>query len=183
MAYKVLFFLDNNRGGDSMKEIGEYLKETRINHGVSIDEAAEDLKMTPKEIENMEEGNTRAFKDLYHLKELVREYAKYLGLDLEKVSDEFNDFLFEKTSRISLDDIKEARKRKQEEEKKVSSPYTKIPPQKVNFAPVVLAFLIAILVLLVIYLIFRSLDTDEVRNTELMGRDGCYEFAYQVDRY
>ena len=28
-----------------MKELGEYLKETRINNGVSIDEAAQDLNI------------------------------------------------------------------------------------------------------------------------------------------
>ena len=37
-----------------MKEIGEKLKETRENIGISIEEAAEDLKTRPTQIENIE---------------------------------------------------------------------------------------------------------------------------------
>ena len=99
-----------------MKEIGEYLKKTRVNNGVSLEEASEDLKISKDDLENLEEGNVRAFKDVYVLKDLVRTYSKYLGLNPDKVLDEFNDFMFEHTSKISLDEIKEARKQKEENE-------------------------------------------------------------------
>lgn len=89
-----------------MKELGEYLKRTRMSNGVSIAEVAEDLELSTSQIENIESGNVRAFKDVYSLKELIKHYAKYLGLDPEKVVDEFNEFLFEHTSKISLEDIK-----------------------------------------------------------------------------
>lgn len=154
-----------------MKEIGEYLRETRINHGVSVDEAAEDLNITTSQLENIESGNTRAFKDVYQLKELVREYAKYLGLDPNKVLDEFNDFLFEKTSRISLQDIMDAKNVKKEEEqkKKISSPYTKIPPKKKNYGPFVLIFLVLVLLGLIFYLIFQAVQQDDSRTSELQS--------------
>ena len=93
-----------------MKEIGEYLKETRIENGVGLDEAAEDLNLSTVQLENIEEGNIRAFKDMFTLKELVKDYSKYLGVEIDDVMDEFNDFMFEHTSKISLEDIKEARK-------------------------------------------------------------------------
>lgn len=108
-----------------MKELGEYLKRTRTSNGVSIAEAAEDLELSTSQIENIESGNVRAFKDVYSLKELIKQYAKYLGLDPEKVVDEFNEFLFEHTSKISLDDIKAAQKKLEESEKKTKSPYTR----------------------------------------------------------
>lgn len=88
-----------------MKELGEYLKHTRISNGVSM-EAAEDLELSTSQLENIENGNVRAFKDVYGLKQYIYQYAKYLGLNPEKVVDEFNGFLFEHTSKISLDDIK-----------------------------------------------------------------------------
>ena len=111
-----------------MKELGEYLRETRENNYVSIAEAAEDLKIPEITISNIESGNTRAFRDMYELKDKVKEYAKYLGLDPEKVVDEFNDFLFEHTSKISLKDILEAEEeeKSKEEAKKVASPYTAV---------------------------------------------------------
>ena len=44
-----------------MKEIGERLKEARLSMGISIEEASEDLKLRPSQLENIEEGNQDAF--------------------------------------------------------------------------------------------------------------------------
>ena len=52
-----------------MKELGEYLKRTRISNGVSLTEACEDLDFSTSHLENIESGNVRAFKDVYNLKE------------------------------------------------------------------------------------------------------------------
>ena len=95
-----------------MKEIGEYLKQARLKNGVSLDEVSEDLNMSVVQLENMEEGNVRAFKDVFLLRGYVKDYAKYLGLNVNMVLEEFNDFMFEKTSKISLENIKEIRSKK-----------------------------------------------------------------------
>ena len=50
-----------------MKEIGDKLKETRESMGISLEEAAEDLKLRPSQIENIEAGNIEAFKDVFYL--------------------------------------------------------------------------------------------------------------------
>ena len=152
-----------------MKEIGAYLKETRMSHGVSLEEASDDLKIPSSQLDHIESGNTRAFKDIYELKSFVLEYAKYLGVNLEQITDEFNDFLFEKTSRISLSDIQEARKKMEDEEtseKKIVSPYTKLPKPKKNYGPVVLVILGIILFFLLLYLLFFVLGHQEVNRTE-----------------
>lgn len=109
-----------------MKEIGQKLKLKREENGISLDEAALDLKIRASQLESIEEGNKDAFKDVFSLKYFIRDYAKYLGLDGEAILDEFNEYLFEQTSKISLEDIEEARKLKEEKEKnmKILSPYT-----------------------------------------------------------
>ncbi len=152
-----------------MKDLGAYLKEVRKSHGVSIEEASEDLKLSPLELENMESGNTKAFKDIYHLRHLLQDYAKYLGLNKEDVTEEFNDFLFEHTSKISLEDILEAKRMKEEEEKKISSPYTIQYKRKMNPAPFLLAFLIFILILLIIIIIIKEVNKEPIRTSELKG--------------
>ena len=48
-----------------MKDIGLKLKEKREENGVSIEEAAEDLKMRPSQIESLENGNKDDFKEAY----------------------------------------------------------------------------------------------------------------------
>ena len=93
-----------------MKEIGQKLKDKREENGVSVEEAAEDLKMRPSQITNLEEGNTESFKDSLFLKYFIRDYAKYLGLNKEEIVDDFNEYLFDYTSKISLDDIKREKK-------------------------------------------------------------------------
>lgn len=168
-----------------MKEIGEFLKRARIENGVSLDEACEDLNLTNDYLENLEDGNVRAFKDVYALKESVREYSKYLGLDPDKVMDDFNDFMFEHTSKISLEDIKEARKlyKEMDEKPKVLSPYTKVQKKKMDLSKVkwkrIMAILFTIVFLILAIIVFYKLNNKEEKITnELMGKvSEYYEFS------
>ena len=66
-----------------MKEIGEKLKTAREEIGISLEEASTDLKIDKKQLENLEDGNMDSFKDIINVKYLIRDYAKYLGLDKE----------------------------------------------------------------------------------------------------
>ena len=51
------------------------------------------------------------FKDVFSVKYFIRDYAKYLGLKYEDLVDEFNEYLFDYTSKLSIDDIKNAKKK------------------------------------------------------------------------
>jgi len=162
-----------------LKEIGEFLKTSRISNGVSIEEAAEDLNFSVAQIENIEDGNIRAFKDVYALRDLVKEYGKYLGVETDSIVDEFNDFMFEHTSKISLDDIMEARKlakeKETEEKVKVVSPYTNIRTPKFRFDQIKLKTLlitigIVISLFLAIFIWFQIQSKEDVISSELMGR-------------
>ena len=86
-----------------MKNIGLKLKDKREENGLSIEEVAEDLKMRPSQISSIEEGKTEDFKDVFYLKYFIRDYAKYLGLDSERILDEFNEL---KNSFTSLFGVK-----------------------------------------------------------------------------
>lgn len=167
--------------GVGVKELGEYLKTTRVSNGVRAAEAAEDLELSLSELENIESGNIKAFKDVYTLKQYVSQYAKYLGLDPEKIVDEFNGFLFEHTSKISIDDIKAAQRKLEDKEKKVKSPYTKIYKQKSNFWLYVFStFIFALIIALIIFIIINAGDTPE-RTDELSSgimKENIYEFTY-----
>lgn len=158
-----------------MKEIGEKLRENRKKNGVSLDEVSNDLNINVLELESLENGNYKAFKDVYELKNTIKIYAKYLGLNDLEILDEFNDYLFEKTSRISLLDIKRV---KEEEQKKISSPYTNIRPSRYNFAPIVLMMVVLVFISLVVYLALSFIRKDEAPSKELLNRmEVSYEFA------
>ena len=113
-----------------MNEIGEMLKSARESSGVSLNEASKDLGIKEEILENIEDGRTGAFKDIFGLKEYITSYAKYLGLDDKNLIDEFNEYMFEYTSKIPVKDIEKTIELKLKEEKKenhdeIVSPYTK----------------------------------------------------------
>ena len=154
-----------------MKDLGAYLKRVRVSNGVNIAEAAEDLEISVAELENIEAGNVKAFKDLYDLKDYIKVYAKYLGLNSDKVMDEFNNFLFDHTSKISLDDIKNAELKEKVEENlnKVRSPYTIPVKEKSNALPIFfIAVLVLLIILIAIYVVVNSVHDVPVRVDELL---------------
>ncbi len=160
-----------------MKELGERLRELRKENGVSKEEASLDLGISVFELESIESGNTKAFKDVYELKNVTKSYAKYLGLDEDKIADEFNDFVFEKTSKIDVDAIKEALEKKQEEDKPVHSPYTLIKYSRKEIAPIVLVIVILLLISLVIYIGLKVIRSKNEIVRELMVVEVNNEFT------
>lgn len=149
-----------------MKDIGEKLKEARINMGISIEEAAEDLKLRPSQLENIESGNQDAFKDIFYLKYFIRDYAKYLGLDADSLVEDFNEYLFDYTSKISLADIKKASKENLKKESienkdRISSPYTIERKPKRYIPSSVIYGLIILFVCIIIYCVVLLFNTDD----------------------
>ena len=143
-----------------MKEIGEEFKIKREEIGITIEEVSSDLKKDTILIENLENGNHKVFKDVLELKEVVSSYAKYLGLDDEKLMDDLDDFLFEKTSKISIEDIqerlKQEKEKQKENEKKIRTPYTLEFENKKSTILVIILFLVLI-ILIIFYILLRAL--------------------------
>ena len=141
-----------------MKEIGEKLKEARENMGISMEEVSSDLNVNIKQIENIESGNMEAFKDIFYLKYFIRDYAKYLGLNKEDLVDEFNEYLFDYTSKLSLEEIKKAQKEEKKDkiEKKIKSPYTIERKSGFYIPPVFIYILMGLLIIMLLFLIITN---------------------------
>lgn len=147
-----------------MKEIGETLKEARESIGVSIEEVASDLKIRPNQIQNIEEGNMKAFKDVLYVKGLIKDYSKYLGLDCDSMIDDFNEYMFDYTSKISLSDIQKAKKKiekKKNRGKRIISPYTLERKKKSNLLTIIMITSILFLVGVLIFLISDLVKSDK----------------------
>ena len=139
-----------------MKDIAEKLKSAREATGVSIEEAAEDLNYKVSQLEEIEIGNYKNFKDKFLLKTLITDYAKYLGLDADEIIDEFNDFVFESTSKIPLDDIAKASKQKEKRrDVKIKSPYT-ATENKNNTSKILIIVLVVLLVIAISFFCYNQ---------------------------
>lgn len=148
-----------------MEEIGLKLKEAREEHGVTIEEAAADLNIRISQLQNIEDGNLKAFKDVFYLKSFIRGYAKYLGLDEEKIMDAVNEYFFEATSKIPVKEIQKASKEKEKlnkENKKVSSPYTTIDKPRSKVITIIVILIILLLLFLIVFVIVTQyVNTDK----------------------
>ena len=146
-----------------MNEIGELLRTTRENSGVSLEEASVDLDIKTLVLENIEDGNIGCFKDIFALKEDIRNYAKYLGLDSDKIIDDFNDYLFEYTSKIPVESIEKAMKEQEKEEvqeEKIVSPYTASKKSTNSKLFILLYVAIAILVVIIVVWSVKQITMD-----------------------
>lgn len=148
-----------------MKEIGESFKEARETIGISKEEVVKDLNITESQLDNLEDGNVNAFKDVFFLKETIKKYAKYLNLDEDEIMDKFNEFIFGYTSRIPVDDILEKTREfeileKKNESNKIVSPYT-IKRKKKSTLKYVLIYSASVILLIVLVILIVKFATDE----------------------
>ena len=156
-----------------MKEIGEKLKEARESIGVSVEEAAEDLKISASQITDIENGNVEHFQDVFNLKYFIRDYAKYLGLNKEEIVDDFNEYLFDYTSKLSLDDIKKESKSKQEN--KIKSPYT-VERKSEKIYQNIIYVAIVVIFLTIVVLLYTIIKEDD-KNKDNLVYGGIYELT------
>lgn len=166
-----------------MKEIGIIFKEKREEIGIKAEEAAKDMNITMPQLENLEDGNVNAFKDIFFLKDLVRKYAIYLNVDEERIMEEFNDFVFDFTSKIPVSEIeqkvKEIEKLNEiETRKKISSPYTRKKVRKAKLKPIYfISVLLVILVCITFIIVNVVLNKLKEENINKLGSDYIYEFT------
>jgi cytoskeletal protein RodZ len=147
-----------------MKEIGDSFKLARETIGISKEEVIKDLNITESQLDNLEDGNVNAFKDVFFLKETIKKYAKYLNLDEDEIIDKFNDFMFGYTSRIPIEDILEQTKEinlkeLKNEENKIVSPYT--IKRKDKSTKYTILYIVAIVVLIMLVIIIIKYITDK----------------------
>ena len=145
-----------------MEEIAELLKGSREEAGIELIEVSKDLEINELALKNIEEGKIGAFKDIFILKEYISSYAKYLGLNSDKIIDEFNEYLFEYTSKIPIKEIeKTIELTAKESEEKIASPYTLIKPKSKKIIYIFFYIIILILVILTIIWSVNQITVDK----------------------
>ncbi len=144
-----------------MKELGIKFKEKREEIGLKPEEVSKDLDITIPQLENLEEGNINAFKDIFFLKDLIKKYAVYLNINEDEALEYFNDFVFDYTSKIPVEEIeakvKEINRQEEiETRKKISSPYTARKVMKAKLKPLYLYLIITVILVTITLIIMNS---------------------------
>lgn len=146
-----------------MNEIGLDFKQARTSSSISLNEASDDTGIPSEALEQIEDGAIGSFKDIFKLKSYLETYAKYLGMDPVKVIDDFNEYMFEYTSKIPLDDLEKEIEAKSKTEKiedtadiKVVSPYLKPVEHTSGIKYVIIAIVIIVLIAIMLIWAIRQ---------------------------
>ena len=146
-----------------MVETGLMLKVTRESSGVSLEEVSQDLEIPVLHLEQIEDGAIGSFEDIFELKQMIIDYAKYLGVDTNNVISKFNEYMFDYTSKIPMDEIEQAMKeqmKEKEDEDRIQSPYTKFYPKEKTLPYVLTGIVIIILVIIAVVWSVRQITID-----------------------
>ena len=155
-----------------MEEIAQLLKDTRLESEIELEEVSNDLNIDEIVLKNIEEGKIGSFKDIFLLKNYISSYSKYLGLDSDKILDEFNEYLFEYTSKIPVGEIEKTIMEQTKEEKdEISSPYTLDKPMEKKWIYILIYITLIILVILAILWSVNQITINK-RNTYIISYKG-----------
>lgn len=91
-----------------MTEIGNRLKEARLEKGMSLDELQTATKIQKRYLQGIEDGNYNMMPGPFYVRAFIKHYAEAVGLDPDELFEEFkseipntfNDDLPEKISRV-----------------------------------------------------------------------------------
>jgi len=147
-----------------LEDIAELLKTTREESGLGLEEVSKDLEINELLLKNIEEGKIGSFKDIFVLKNYISDYAKYLGLNSTKILDDFNEYLFEYTSRIPVEEIEktmELNTKEEKDEDKIVSPYTQFNNKSKKSIYILIYILVLILVVLTIFWSVNQITVDK----------------------
>lgn len=69
--------------------VGSRLKKARLSRGLALDDVYKNLRIHPRILESLEEDRTDLNLGAVYVKSFLKKYAGYLGLETDKLSDEF----------------------------------------------------------------------------------------------
>ena len=87
-----------------------------------------------------------------------------MGLDGEKLVDEFNEFLFDFTSKIPSEVIEEAKQKREKEKKEFSSPYTKKEGHNKTYIICIGVCVLVLLVFIITYFVVSGVRNNDFKD-------------------
>lgn len=142
-----------------MKEIGEFLKQKRLEKGITIEQIVNKTRMPAARIKAIEEGDLAAFKDdITYLHFFIQSYCGAIGIDYQEVKQKLNDSINSYTVSFHADQIRqqnESEKSIREKSTQRVNEYKKKNPskkveRKVDFSLISFVAVIALILICVL---------------------------------
>lgn len=153
-----------------MNEIGEILKEARIEKGYTLDDLQQTTKIQKRYLEAIEDGNTEILPGRFYARAFVKQYADIVGLNGEELLEEH----LSMTSQEASEELAE----------RVNVSPTRTKVKRSHFLndisdhlPTILIFLLVVAILIVIYFAFRQVDSTEETQTPIISEENTEQVA------
>lgn len=154
-----------------MNEIGEILKQARIDKGYTLDDLQQITKIQKRYLEAIEEGNIEVLPGRFYARAFVRQYADIVGLNGDEL-------LEQHLTEISSDEVNE------EFTESISSSPSRVKGKKDSFLntindqlPTILIFILAAAILVIIYFAFRGWGANDSGDNPMISDEQNQELV------
>ena len=162
-----------------MKEIGELLKQRRLEKGYTIDEVSDKTRLSIPHIKAIEAGNVDYFKnDLPYLRYFLRSYCELVDVDFDSIKDQLQDVVEEYTHTFSIKSMEEHKKIEEHvrthnaEQKKTQKSKKRKSRQHIDFSLISFLTIVIIVIASVIFVagffILRNMQTPSQPNPPIV---------------
>ncbi len=146
---------------DSLKIIGNLIKEARLKNNESINELATDLKISVQQFKAIEEGQEELLPEKVFVKAMIKKISEKLKLDTDFMINEFNNHSHENNIEEIIEEVKKEKKINSQSNKKTSYAF---------IIAVIISGIIGLMASSIVLNIFSNLDNKPVED-ELIKRN------------
>ncbi len=157
-----------------MKDIGNFLRESREAKGISLIEAEKDLKIRRKYLQALEEGNVDVIPGKAYFIGYLRNYCKYLDVDEENVNQMIQTY-------NNLEKQKSVTKKTKEENIYLQTKDKSMFEKKRFFLPVKYVYLSGFLIIIFIGLLLLSRSLKEAQDFPIPSPEIVNEIEENIE--
>lgn len=147
-----------------MDEVGKKLREARIDKGYTIDDLQQITKIQKRYLIAIEEGNFDALPGDFYVRAFIKQYAETVGLDGQKLLDQYSDELPQSASTTAAAEEEEQQPTDKRREARPLVGATTVAARAKNYLPqiIVVAVVIIIIALLSYFALRGSAKQQEL---------------------
>lgn len=153
-----------------MNEIGEILKNARIEKGYTLDDLQQITKIQKRYLQAIEDGNTEILPGRFYTRAFVKQYADIVSLDGEALLEEHLTETSKEASEEFAESVNVAPTRTQGKEENFLSNVS-------EYLPTILIFLLVATIFIVIYFAFRQYDPAEDSQPSMINEENTEQVA------
>lgn len=140
-----------------MDEVGKKLREARIDKGYTIDDLQQITKIQKRYLIAIEEGNFDALPGDFYVRAFIKQYAETVGLDGQKLLDQYSDELPQSASTTAAAEEEEQQPTDKRREARPLLGASTVTARAKNYLPqIIIVAVVTIIIIILSYFTWRG---------------------------